>query len=345
MDHVPDTTAEAEPEAETAASQSSSAPADPRRAATAARARELLAAPLLDLVHRAATVHREHHDPSRIQCAQLLSIKTGACPEDCGYCSQSARHSTGLAREALMETDEVLQAAQRARDAGADRFCMGAAWREVRCGKDFDRVLDMVRGVKDMGLEVCATLGMVDDANSARLAEAGLDYYNHNLDTSREHYEKVIGTRTYDDRLETLENVRAAGMKVCSGGILGMGETREDRAEFLTELAVLDPPPESVPINALVPVEGTPLEDQEPLPWDEIVRVCAAARILMPRAAVRLSAGRREMTEEAQALCFLAGVNSIFVGDALLTTPNPEPTSDAALLARVGLRPLADGPR
>ena len=315
------------------------------RAALEARALELLGRPLLDLVYEAAGVHREHHDPSRIQCAQLLSIKTGACPEDCGYCSQSARHSTGLTREALMETGEVVAAAQRAKDAGADRFCMGAAWREVRCGNDFDRVLDMVRGVKDLGLEVCATLGMVDEANGARLADAGLDYYNHNLDTSREHYEKVIGTRTYDDRLETLENVRSAGMKVCSGGILGMGESREDRAAFLAELAVLDPPPESVPINALVPVQGTPLEDSEPLPWDEIVRVCAAARILMPRAAVRLSAGRQEMTEEAQALCFLGGVNSIFVGDALLTTPNPEPTSDAALLARVGLRPLADGSR
>ena len=200
------------------------------RAALEARALELLGRPLLDLVYEAAGVHREHHDPSRIQCAQLLSIKTGACPEDCGYCSQSARHSTGLEREALMETNEVVAAAQRAKDAGADRFCMGAAWREVRCGKDFDRVLDMVRGVKDLGLEVCATLGMVDEANGARLADAGLDYYNHNLDTSREHYEKVIGTRTYDDRLETLENVRSAGMKVCSGGILGMGETRADRA-------------------------------------------------------------------------------------------------------------------
>lgn len=311
----------------------------PAPKASVARALELLEKPLLDLVFEAAQVHRTHHDPGVIQCAQLLSIKTGGCPEDCGYCSQSAHHSTGLQRESLMETCDVVAAAQRAKEAGADRFCMGAAWREVKSGKDFDRVLDMVGEVKALGLEVCATLGMVDEANAAKLKSAGLDYYNHNLDTSREHYERVISTRGYDERLETLSAVRMSGMSVCSGGILGMGESTEDRAAFLTELSSLDPAPESVPINVLVAVEGTPLEEQTPLPWDDLVRVVAAARILMPRSAVRLSAGRREMSDEAQAMCFLAGANSIFVGDALLTTPNPDPASDAALLTTVGLRP------
>lgn len=310
-----------------------------RRATVEARAAALLARPLLDLVYEAAGVHREHHDPGQVQCAQLLSIKTGGCPEDCGYCSQSAHHSTGLSKESLMETCDVVAAATRAKQAGADRFCMGAAWREVRSGKDFDRVLEMVSEVKGLGLEVCATLGMVDEANATRLKDAGLDYYNHNIDTSREHYEKVISTRGFDDRLKTLDVVRTSGMRVCSGGILGMGETAEDRAAFLAELASLEVPPESVPINCLVAVEGTPLEEQQPLPWDDVVRVVAAARILMPTSAVRLSAGRREMSEETQAMCFLAGANSIFVGDALLTTPNPEPTSDAAMLAKLGLRP------
>ncbi|MEO0663125.1 MAG: biotin synthase BioB, partial [Planctomycetota bacterium] len=252
------------------------------------RARELLARPLLDLVFEAATVHRAHHDPSKVQCAQLLSVKTGGCPEDCGYCGQSAHFKTSVERERLLPTEEVLDAARRAKESGADRFCMGAAWREVKDGADFDRVLDMVRGVKELGLEACATLGMVDEANARRLQDAGLDYYNHNLDTSRECYERIISTRGYDDRLQTLKNVRESGMRVCSGGILGMGETAEDRAAFLGELAGLDPAPESVPINVLVPVEGTPLEEQDPLPWDDVVRVVAAARILMPRSAIRL---------------------------------------------------------
>ncbi len=307
-----------------------------------ATALALLQRPLLELVFEAANVHRLHHDPSVVQCAQLLSIKTGGCPEDCGYCSQSAHHSTGLVKEKLLETCDVVGAAKKALDAGADRFCMGAAWREVKSGKDFDRVLDMVTEVKALGLEVCATLGMVDEAHATQLQNAGLDYYNHNLDTSREHYEAVISTRGYDERLKTLDSVRRAGLSVCSGGILGMGESVEDRAAFLAELSSLDPAPESVPINVLVAVEGTPMEETEPLPWDDVVRVVAAARIMMPKAAVRLSAGRQEMTEEAQALCFMAGANSVFVGDALLTTPNPEPATDAALFKTLGLTPKAN---
>lgn len=311
-------------------------------ASVRATAQALLERPLLDLVFEAASVHRAHHDPAVVQCAQLLSIKTGGCPEDCGYCSQSAHHSTGLVKEKLLDTCDVVDAAKKALDAGADRFCMGAAWREVKSGSDFDRVLDMVREVKGLGLEVCATLGMVDEAHAAQLQNAGLDYYNHNLDTSREHYEAVISTRGYDERLETLASVRRAGLSVCSGGILGMGESVEDRAAFLAELASLDPAPESVPVNVLVAVEGTPMEEAKPLPWDDVVRVVAAARIMMPKAAVRLSAGRREMTEQAQALCFLAGANSVFVGDALLTTPNPEPSTDAALFQTLGLTPKAN---
>ena len=297
----------------------------------------LLDRPLLDLVHEAARVHRAHADPVRIQCSQLLSIKTGGCPEDCGYCSQSAHHSTPVRREPLMELPAVLAAARAARDGGADRFCMGAAWREVKDGPEFDAVLAMVRGVKDLGLETCVTLGMLERGQADRLREAGLDYYNHNLDTGRSHYAEIVSTRTYDERLATLEAVRSAGLSVCCGGILGMGESRVARAELLAELAALDPAPESVPINALVPIEGTPLADQPALDWTEIVRAVAAARVLMPRSTVRLSAGRTSLHEAAQALCFLAGANSIFVGDELLTTPNPSPASDAALLAKLGL--------
>ncbi len=321
---------------------STTATISPALAEARAAALALLERPLLEIVFEAATVHRAHHDPSVVQCAQLLSIKTGGCPEDCGYCSQSAHHSTGLVKEKLLDTCDVVNSAKRALDAGADRFCMGAAWREVKSGEDFDRVLEMVSEVKGLGLEVCATLGMVDEAHARKLQDAGLDYYNHNLDTSREHYEAVISTRGYDDRLETLDSVRRAGLSVCSGGILGMGESVEDRAAFLAELASLDPAPESVPINVLVAVDGTPMEETEPLPWDDVVRVVAAARILMPKAAVRLSAGRREMSEEAQALAFLAGANSVFVGDALLTTPNPEPATDAALFKTLGLTPKAN---
>ena len=301
----------------------------------------LLDRPLLELVFEAARIHREHHDPTEVQCSQLLSIKTGGCPEDCGYCSQSAHFDTPVEREPLMEVDRVVAEARAARDGGADRFCMGAAWREARDGPEFERVLDMVREVKALGLETCATLGMVRPDQAERLKQAGLDYYNHNLDTGRSHYAEIVHTRDYDERLDTLRAVRAAGMRVCCGGILGMGETRAVRAELLHELARLDPPPESVPINTLVPIEGTPLGEMGPIEWTELVRTVAAARILMPRSVVRLSAGRTELHEAAQALCFLAGANSIFVGDELLTTPNPEPSGDAALLAELGLRPLA----
>ena len=297
----------------------------------------LLQRPLLDLVFEAAEVHRQHHAAGAVQCSQLLSIKTGGCPEDCGYCSQSVHHEA-VERRALSDIDEVVEAAEAARAQGADRFCMGAAWRSVQDGPDFDRVLEMVRRVKELGLETCVTLGMLDTGQAKRLEAAGLDFYNHNLDTGASHYSKVITTRTLDDRLRTLAAARDAGVKVCSGGILGMGETLRARAELLAMLASLDPQPESVPVNALVRVEGTPLADASPLDWTEIVRAVAAARLLMPNAVVRLSAGRTEMTEAAQAMCFLAGANSIFVGDELLTTPNPPPASDAALFEKLGLR-------
>jgi biotin synthase len=309
--------------------------------ATVAAAEALLARPLLELVLEAALVHRRWHDPARVQCSQLLSIKTGGCPEDCGYCSQSAHHATAVAREPLLAVEDVLERARAAKASGADRFCMGAAWREVKDGPELERVLAMVRGVKALGLETCATLGMCDAGQARRLKDAGLDYYNHNLDTGRSHYAAVVTTRGYDERLATLANVRAAGMKVCCGGILGMGEERRARAELLAELAGLDPQPESVPINTLVRVAGTPMEAAAELDWTELVRTVAAARILMPRAVVRLSAGRTELHEAAQALCFLAGANSIFVGEELLTTPNPAPASDAALLAKLGLEALA----
>ena len=316
------------------------APTQAPAAVSTAEAEALLAKPLLDLVFEAAAVHREHHAPNRIQCAQLLNVKTGGCPEDCGYCSQSAHHSTGLERERLLGVDEVLEDARRAKADGADRFCMGAAWREVKDGPEFDRVCEMVRGVKDLGLETCVTLGMLDEAQAAKLKDAGLDYYNHNLDTGRSHYDQVTSTRNYDERLDTLRRVREAGLSVCCGGILGLGEGRHARAELLAELANLDPQPESVPINDLVPIEGTPMEQNEKVDWTELVRVIAGARILMPRAYVRLSAGRTELSEEGQALCFLAGANSIFVGESLLTTPNPSPGSDAALFAKLDLEPL-----
>ena len=301
----------------------------------------LLDMPLLDLVFAAAAVHREHHDPGRVQCSQLLSIKTGGCPEDCGYCSQSAHHKTPVAREPLLDTESVLAEARAAKANGADRFCMGAAWRQVKDGEEFDRVLEMVRGVKELGLEACATLGMVNQQQAQKLEAAGLDYYNHNLDTGRSHYGEVITTRTYDDRLDTLKNVRDAGMKVCCGGILGLGEQQKGRAELLHELANLDPPPESVPINTLVQVEGTPFAKAEQVEWTDLVRAVATARILMPTSVVRLSAGRTEMDESAQAMCFLAGANSMFVGDELLTTPNPSPSSDAALMKKLGLNAVA----
>ncbi len=299
----------------------------------------LFEAPLLELVFAAAQVHRQHHDPRDVQLSSLLSIKTGACPEDCGYCPQSAHHAAPVQRESLLDTAEVLKAAARAQQGGADRFCMGAAWREVRDGRDLEQVCNMVAGVKALGMETCVTLGMLTQAQAERLKTAGLDYYNHNLDTSREYYGEIITTRSYDDRLRTLSAVRAAGLSVCCGGIVGLGESQADRAGLLLELARMEPPPESVPINALVPVAGTPLGDRPRARWDEIVRTVAVARLLMPRSTVRLSAGRQELGEAAQALCHLAGANSIFLGARLLTTNNPAPDADAELLLRLGLRP------
>ncbi|MCA9001704.1 MAG: biotin synthase BioB [Planctomycetes bacterium] len=302
----------------------------------------LLRRPLLDLVFEAASVHRQHHDPSKIQCSQLVSIKTGSCPEDCGYCSQSAHNKTSIEREKLLSVPLVLEEARKAKEGGADRFCMGAAWRGVKDGKEFDQVLEMVQGVKALGLEACVTLGMLNAEQAGRLKDAGLDYYNHNLDTGKSHYGEVITTRCYEDRLETLQTVRDAGVSVCCGGILGLGESLTARAELLLELASLSPQPESVPVNRLVPVEGTPLQDAPEIAWQEWVAFIAATRILIPKTTLRLSAGRRELPEAAQALCFLAGANSIFVGDKLLTTPNPAPGSDAALLASLGLSAVGD---
>ena len=292
---------------------------------------------LLDLVYEAAGVHRRHHDPAAVQCASLLSVKTGGCPEDCAYCPQSAHYDTGVESTGLMRVSDVAEAAARARAGGADRFCIGAAWRQANDGPAFEQVVEMIGAIKAAGLESCATLGMLDRGQAERLREAGLDYYNHNLDSGRDFYASIITTRTYDDRLETLRHVRDAGMKVCCGGILGMGESHDDRIDLLFELARQRPQPESVPINTLVAVEGTPLAERDPVPWDDVVRMIATARILMPQSKVRLSAGRMQMEEVTQALCFLAGANSIFLGDRLLTTSNPEPDADAAFLARLGL--------
>ncbi|GAB3174774.1 biotin synthase BioB [Telluribacter humicola] len=295
--------------------------------------------PLLDLIFRAAQTHRTFHDPAEVQVCTLLSVKTGGCPEDCAYCPQAARYNTGVDTHKLMDVQEVLQHAQRARESGSTRFCMGAAWREVRDNRDFDKVLDMVKGVNELGMEVCCTLGMLTDTQAQKLKEAGLYAYNHNLDTSEEFYDDIITTRTYKDRLETLENVRGAKISVCSGGIIGMGETHEDRIGMLHTLATLPEHPESVPVNALVAVEGTPLEDQERVPVWDMIRMIATARILMPKAMVRLSAGRVYMNMEEQALCFLAGANSIFSGDKLLTTPNNESDFDATMFQTLNIRP------
>ncbi|GAB3259479.1 biotin synthase BioB [Larkinella harenae] len=295
--------------------------------------------PVLDLIYRAATVHRQHHDPQEVQVCTLLSVKTGGCPEDCAYCPQAARYHTNVKVHKLMEVDEVLSAAHRAKESGSTRFCMGAAWREVRDNRDFDKVLEMVKGVNRMGMEVCCTLGMLTESQAEKLKDAGLYAYNHNLDTSEEYYGDIISTRTYDDRLETLGNVRQAGISVCSGGIIGMGESHQDRIGMLLTLANLPEHPESVPVNALVPVEGTPLEEQPRVSVWEMVRMIATARIIMPKAMVRLSAGRVRMSIEEQALCFLAGANSIFAGDKLLTTPNPEEDQDRQLFQTLNIRP------
>jgi biotin synthase len=314
-----------------------------------APAREEIAAiyhaPLLELIARAGEVHRRHHDPSEVQVCVLLSVKTGGCPEDCAYCPQAARYHTAVDPHALMDVDSVLDAARAAKGSGATRFCMGAAWREVKDGPQFDRVLEMVRGIKDLGgLEVCCTLGMLDADQARRLKEAGLDAYNHNLDTSPEHYGAIISTRTYDDRLETLAHVQAAGISACCGGIIGMGETDDDRIGMLHALARLPEPPESVPINALVPVEGTPLADRPRVEVWAMLRMIATARILFPEAMVRLSAGRLTLSEQDQALCFLAGANSIFAGEKLLTTANPEYDRDRAMFERLGLKPRPASP-
>ena len=297
--------------------------------------------PFPDLIFAAQSLHRRHFDPAAVQISTLLSIKTGGCPEDCAYCPQSVHFDTGVERQKLMDLETVLAAARRARESGATRFCMGAAWRSPRA-RDLERVGEMVRGVRELGLETCVTLGMLEAQQADYLAECGLDYYNHNLDTSPEYYREIISTRTYQDRLDTLAHVREAGIKVCCGGIVGMGEGSADRAELLRALANLSPHPESVPINQLVRVEGTPLDAAEAVDPLDFVRVIAVARILMPRSHVRLSAGRTAMSSEMQALCFLAGANSMFYGERLLTTPNPEGDSDLALLGRLGMRPEGD---
>lgn len=293
--------------------------------------------PLPELLFRAGQVHREHHDPADIQRCALLSIKTGGCPEDCGYCSQSAHFSTGVEATSLMSVAEVEQRARQAKERGATRFCMGAAWRGPRDGPQFEQVLEMVRTVRALDMEACVTLGMLTDEQAERLHEAGLTAYNHNLDTSRRHYDRVITTRGYDDRLATLRAVRRAGIAVCCGGILGMNETEEDRLLLLAELAALESPPESIPINCLVPIPGTPLENAPPVDSLELVRLIATTRIAFPQARVRLSAGRDRMSRELQVLCFLAGANSVFFGEKLLTAPNPDASDDARMFRAMGL--------
>ncbi|AXE19696.1 biotin synthase BioB [Runella rosea] len=301
--------------------------------------REIYESPILELIYRAATVHRQHHDPQEVQVCTLLSVKTGGCPEDCAYCPQAARYHTGVQAHKLMEVDEVLTAAQRAKDAGSTRFCMGAAWREVRDNRDFDKVLEMVKGVNQLDMEVCCTLGMLTETQAQKLKDAGLYAYNHNLDTSEEFYGDIISTRTYDDRLQTINHVQKVGISACSGGIIGMGETHDDRIGMLHTLASLPQAPESVPVNALVAVEGTPLEHQKRVSVWDMIRMIATARILMPKAMVRLSAGRVNMTMEEQALCFMAGANSIFAGEKLLTTPNPDVDADQEMFQTLNIRP------
>jgi biotin synthase len=295
--------------------------------------------PLLELIFRAASVHRAYNDTGEVQVCTLLSIKTGGCVEDCAYCPQAARYNTGVDVQALLKNEEVLEYAKKAKEAGSTRFCMGAAWREVRDNKDFDRVLEMVKGVNEMGMEVCCTLGMLTDSQAQKLADAGLYAYNHNLDTSSEYYNKIITTRTFEDRLQTLDHVRNAGVTVCCGGIIGLGETHKDRIKMLHTLSTMSQHPESVPINALVAIKGTPLEHNHKVDIWDMVRMIATARILMPRAMVRLSAGRNDMSVAEQALCFMAGANSIFAGDKLLTTPNPSFDADSLMFQLLGLKP------
>lgn len=310
-----------------------------RKTWTQSEAWVLYESPFNDLLFRAQTVHRKNFDPNRVQLSRLLSIKTGGCPEDCGYCSQSAHHETGVPASKLMEVERVVAEAQKARDAGATRYCMGAAWRNPK-SRDMDAIVGMVKGVKALGMETCMTLGMLDREQAEQLKQAGLDYYNHNIDSSERYYREIITTRSFSDRLETLEHVRDCGIKVCCGGIIGMGEKPIDRIDMLVTLANLPEYPESVPINMLIPIAGTPLAKADPIGSIEFVRVVALARIMMPTSHVRLSAGRSAMTDEMQALCFFAGANSIFVGDTLLTAGNPTEDKDMALLRRLGVEPM-----
>ena len=306
---------------------------------TSGTAFSLYKQPFNDLLFRAHAIHREHFDPNRVQLSRLLNIKTGGCPEDCGYCSQSSHHATGFAASKLMGVEKIVAEARKAKEGGATRYCMGAAWRNPK-PRDMDAIVEIVGAVKALGLETCMTLGMLDREQADRLNAAGLDYYNHNIDTSERYYPSVVSTRTFADRLDTLEHVRQSGMKVCCGGILGMGESEADRVDMLVTLANLPEPPESVPINMLIPIPGTPLERSEPIAGIEFVRIVALARIMMPASFVRLSAGRTAMTDEMQALCFFAGANSIFVGDTLLTAGNPADAADRKLFGRLGLQPL-----
>lgn len=309
--------------------------------ATKEAAIKLYNTPLMDLMYQAATVHREFHNPNEVQMSSLISIKTGGCSEDCGYCPQSAKYNTELEVKPLMQVDEVLDLAKNAKINGSSRVCMGAAWRNVRDNRDFDKVVEMVQGINGMGMEVCATLGMLNEQQAERLKNAGLYAYNHNLDSSKEFYKDIISTREYEERIETIGHVRKAGISVCSGGIIGMGESVEDRVGMLMTYVMMEQPPESIPINALVAVEGTPLEDQKPVPVWEMVRMIATSRILFPQSIIRLSAGRTQMSKEAQALCFFAGASSIFAGDKLLTTPNPAFNEDKELFDILGLSPKA----
>jgi len=297
--------------------------------------------PLLELVFEASQVHKQYHKIGEVQVSSLVSVKTGGCPEDCAYCPQAARYHTDVKVHKLMEVDEVVKKAINAQAQGVSRMCLGAAWREVRDNSDFDKVCEMVRAVNDMGMEVCCTLGMLTESQAKKLADAGLYAYNHNVDTSEEHYGDIITTRTYDDRLNTIQNVRKAKLTVCSGGIIGMGETHEDRIGMLLTLSTLEKHPESVPVNALVAVKGTPLADQKKIPFNDLVRMIATARIIMPTSVVRLSAGRMELSMSSQAMCFMAGANSIFAGDKLLTTPNPDYQNDEEMFEVLGLTPRA----